>query len=161
MWFQFDTNNVIVESTWSISASHINIYWNKELKIWTDPASSSIKALKKIEEKIPYTIVQRNEYVNNAWPKIEVVLWDDKNSYFQFAKPAYYLPYIETKSNTGSSWASLPSSQTTSGEGKSKQKSWSTGTSTKTQPKPVPSSPANMTNPEDSYKVRAGEWENF
>ena len=61
-------------STGAITQSHINIYWHPDLNIGINPESSIVKALKHIEESIPYVIVPRNEYINDDGPKVEIVL---------------------------------------------------------------------------------------
>ena len=88
-------------STGTITQSHINIYWHPDLNIGINPESAVIKALKHIEESIPYVIVARNEYINDDGPRIEIVLWDDMNSYFSFVTPSYYLPTTPTSVTSG------------------------------------------------------------
>ena len=61
-------------STGTITQSHINIYWHPDLNIGINPESAVVKALKHIEESIPYVIVARNEYINDDGPRIEIVL---------------------------------------------------------------------------------------
>lgn len=90
----FDDKKTLTESTGSIENSHINIYWNDEAEIGTPLSSPIIQALKFLEEKIPYSTVIRNEYITTDGPRIEIVVGNDIGSYFTFAKPAYYLPYI-------------------------------------------------------------------
>jgi LCP family protein required for cell wall assembly len=101
----FDDKKTLTESTGSISNSHINIYWNNEAEIWTHPSAPILQALRFLEEKIPYSTVIRNEYITTDWPRIEIVIGNDIGSYFTFAKPAYYLPYlappIEGSGSTG------------------------------------------------------------
>jgi hypothetical protein len=107
--------------------------------------------------------VERNEFVTTSGPKIEIVLWDDRNSYFQFAKPAYYLPYLESKENSGatSSGTKNQSGGTTSWEVKTTPKSQVLQKVPPTTKSPwvITSSPKKVeTSP---YQVQPGEWENF
>jgi hypothetical protein len=74
MGINFDTTNIFFESTGATLQTHINIYWNKDLRVGIDPESLGVEALKKLEEKIPYTLVERNEFVTTSGPKIEIVL---------------------------------------------------------------------------------------
>ena len=106
----FDDKKTYHESTGAITTSHINIYWNEEMEVGIPESSTIVQALKFLEEKIPYSTVLRNEYVTTEWPRIEIVIGNDISSYFTFAKPAYYLPYLAPAS-TGSeqSWTSNPS----------------------------------------------------
>jgi LCP family protein required for cell wall assembly len=90
----FDDKKTLTESTGSIDNSHINIYWNSEAEIGTPASSPIIQALKFLEEKIPYSTVIHNEYITTDGPRIEIVVGNDIGSYFTFAKPAYYLPYL-------------------------------------------------------------------
>ncbi len=62
--FPFSLEKPLQASTGSIENSHINIYWHSDIQIGIDPESAVIQALKHIESAIPYTIVDRNEYVN-------------------------------------------------------------------------------------------------
>jgi hypothetical protein len=64
------------------------------MEIGIPEKSIIVRALKFIEEKIPYSIVLHNEYVTTHGPRIEIIVGNDIDSYFTFAKPAYYLPYI-------------------------------------------------------------------
>lgn len=92
----FKSNNVLKRSTGSIEQSHINVYWNKEHSVGINPESDIVKALATLEKNIPIHFVTRNEYVNDDGPKIEIVLWDDAQKYFDFARPLRYLPKIES-----------------------------------------------------------------
>lgn len=90
----FDDKKTFTQSTGSIANSHINIYWNAEAEIGTPESATIVEALRFLEEKIPYSAVIHNEYITTDGPRIEIVVGDDIASYFTFAKPAYYLPYI-------------------------------------------------------------------
>lgn len=90
----FDDKKTLTEATGSIENSHINIYWNEEAAIGTPLSSPIITALKFLEEKIPYSTVIHNEYVTTDGPRIEIIIGNDIASYFTFARPAYYLPYL-------------------------------------------------------------------
>ena len=102
----FDASHSLITATGTIAQSHINIYWNSEYKIWIDPASTIVEALKKLDMRIPVNIVTNNEYVTTNGPKIEIVLWQDYKNFFTFATPADYLPKIEMPSLSGTtvSW---------------------------------------------------------
>jgi LCP family protein required for cell wall assembly len=97
----FNNNYVLSNSTGTIEQSHINIYWNEEYGIGINPESDIVKALKSLDMRIPVNIVTGNEYIKTSGPKIEIVLGNDYKNYFSFAKPAEYLPKIETPSNSG------------------------------------------------------------
>ena len=64
--FPISFEKSMIMATGSIEKSHVNIYWNSDLSVGIDPNSSSVEALKYIEESLPYTIVDRNEYANTA-----------------------------------------------------------------------------------------------
>ncbi len=142
MWLQMEPNNAILFTGW-LDTSHINIYWNMDADIGFSPENLIVKALKSIEETIPYISVSHNEFITDKWPRIEIVLGKDASSYFSFAKTPFYLPLIES---TGSN---STTGNTLSSEGKVNK----INTSTKTQTKTIPS-----TTP---YTVAPGEWENF
>lgn len=149
--FQFDNEWLFHESTGAIETSHINIFRNNEVDIGWKDESIVVESLKSIEEKIPYISTSHNEYIITQWPKIEIVLWKDAQSYFTFAKPAYYLPYIPT---VVSSWESASWWIVTSWEKvwtKSKN-TWNRWTQ-KVQEKQVESS--------SEYSIAPGEWEDF
>ena len=88
------------------------------MDIGIDTDAVVIDALKYLEEKIPYSTVLRNEYVTTEGPRIEIVIGNDIGSYFTFAKPAYYLPYLPP-SSTGSEEVIQTEKTTISGESKS------------------------------------------
>lgn len=97
----FDASHVLKTSTGTIEKSHINIYWNQEYSIGINPDSDIVQALKTLDLRIPVHIVTGNEYIKTDGPKIEIVLGADYKDYFTFAKPAEYLPKIETPSLSG------------------------------------------------------------
>jgi LCP family protein required for cell wall assembly len=91
-WFPISFEKSLIISTGSIEKSHINVYWNSDLSVWIDPASTTVESLKYIEEAIPIIVVEKNEYANNSWPKIEIIIGKDWNEYFKALKSAYYIP---------------------------------------------------------------------
>lgn len=145
--FAFDVNNSFSESTGSITTSHVNIYWNAEANAWFPSDHLFVRSLKEIEDRIPFIMVDHNEYIKTRGPRIEIVLGDDSSSYFNFAKSAYYLPYIESTnsginmSETGTivSWEASHIIKANSG-------------------KPGLQAPSQTPSP---YLVAPGEWENF
>ncbi len=106
-----DTQTALVETTGSITTSHVNIYWNAEANAGFSPDHLFVKILKDLEDRIPYIMVTHNEYVNTNGPRIEIVLGDDSKSYFTFAKPAFYLPYIVPTSTGGSTSGNIISGE--------------------------------------------------
>ncbi|MBP9779733.1 LCP family protein [Candidatus Gracilibacteria bacterium] len=149
--FQFDNEGLFLESTGAIETSHINIFRNNEVDIGWKDESIVVESLKSIEEKIPYISTTHNEYVVTQGPKIEIVLGKDAQSYFTFAKPAYYLPYIPTVVSSGES---ASGGVVTSGE--------KTGVKVKnTGNKGNQSSQENQTESSSEYSVAPGEWEDF
>ncbi len=156
--FPFSLEKPLQASTGSIENSHINIYWHSDIQIGIDPESAVIQALKHIESAIPYTIVDRNEYVNTQWPKIEIVIGKDIKDYFSFLKAPYYVPTLTKEVVSGEK---IPT----------KTISWWTNTKTGTSsqnntkiPKKTP--PKNINTPtgditSSSLTVEPGEWENF
>jgi hypothetical protein len=62
------------------------------LKVGIDPNTERVLGLKYLEEAIPYSIVEHNEYINTSGPKIEIVIGKDASEYFTFLKNPYYLP---------------------------------------------------------------------
>ncbi len=90
--FPLSFDKSITSSTGTIEKSHVNIYWHDELKVGIDPESERILSLKYLEEAIPYTIVEHNEYINTSGPKIEIIIGKDGWEYFTFLKNPYYLP---------------------------------------------------------------------
>jgi hypothetical protein len=56
------------------------------------PDSTAILALKHIEPGIPYTAVEKNEYINTSGPKIEIVIGKDGDDFFKDLQFPYYLP---------------------------------------------------------------------
>ncbi len=160
------TKDPLITTTGSIEHSHINIYWNESLTVGISPEWDLVKALKQIEEAIPYNIVSRNEYVIDDGPKIEIVLGKDATEYFRFAKPAYYIPTPVIPAVSGektslswvirwSSGTKVNSQKTTTNSSKSTIKSTPSPT-TQTEAW----APATHTNPPD-IKVAPGEWEDF
>ncbi len=125
----------------SIEKSHINIYYHSDLDVGISPDTPSILALKNLEEAIPYTVVERNEYINTSGPKIEIVIGKDANEYFTLLKNPYYLPIVPKVNLSGeasvNSWWSV-----------TKTASWK-----KIQPTPQRISWEN--------KISPWEWENF
>jgi LCP family protein required for cell wall assembly len=148
--FLIDTQGALVESTGSTESSHINIYWNPEANAGFAPDHLFVKALKNLEDRIPYIMVNKNEYVTTRWPRIEIVLGNDSKSYFSFAKIAYYLPYITTPASSGNTI----SGTTVSWEPK---KNWTSSWGKKQ----APESTAPKATPATPFTVAPGEWENF
>ena len=160
------TKNPLITTTGSIERSHINIYWNESLTVGISPEWNLVKALKQIEEAIPYNIVSRNEYVTDDGPKVEIVLGKDAADYFRFSKPAYYIPTpiapavsgektSTSWTNRGSSGTKIPTVRTTTGSARTPIKTTTTPTiPTETT---ISSTPANST----EIKVAPGEWEDF
>lgn len=148
--FNFDNEWLFLESTWSLETSRINIYRNEEINLGWKMDATPIEAFKAIEEKIPYVSTSHNEFMTTDWPKIEIVLGKDSNSYFTFSKPAYYLPYVPLES-TGQvlSWESL-SWWTISGEQKARTPSVKGKKTTES-----------IQNSQDEYSISPWEWENF
>jgi hypothetical protein len=157
----FDDKKSLIEHTWSIATSHINIYWNEEAGVWIKKDSTIVQALKFIEEKIPYSFVVRNEYVTTEWPRIEIVIGDDIRSYFTFAKPIYYLPYLAptTISWGTNSWAanSIVSWELTPWEKSGNKVSIPTP---KNSQEKKENTRTNSTTPQD-FVVTPWEWEDF
>lgn len=159
--FNFDNKKAIVESTGSITQSHINIYWNEEVKTGIDPTGIVVSALKFVEETLPYSIVTRNEYVTTDGPRIEIVLGTDASSYFTFAKPAYYLPYVPSTGSgdaagSGTSQGTKSGGIVVSGESK-KSSNTSTPPAKNTSISPTPI----RENPVDAPAIQPGQWEEF
>jgi hypothetical protein len=98
----YDASHVLLTSTGTINQTHINIYYHQDYDVGIHPDSDIVTALRSLDIRIPIHIVTSNEYMTNDGPKIEIVLGADYKSYFDFAKPAEYLPKIEDKNNTGS-----------------------------------------------------------
>jgi hypothetical protein len=103
----YDSNRVLLTATGTIAQSHINIYYNENYGIGIHPDSDIVTALKTLDIRIPVNIVTSNEYITTDGPKIEIVLGTDHKSYFEFAKPAEYLPKIENTSHTGTTSGEL------------------------------------------------------
>ncbi len=139
----FDANYAFKTATGEIEQSYINVYWNEEYGVGINPESEIIQAIKSLDMRIPVRIVQKNEFENTNWPKIEIVLWKDYKNYFLFSKPAEYLPKIDMPA---ASWATI------SWEKKTPVKPDSRANTTDKTPviKEVNTSP---------YKVAPGEWE--
>ena len=154
----FDDKKTLFESTGSIATSHINIYWNEEMEIGIDKDAVVTQALKYLEEKIPYSTVLRNEYVTTEGPRIEIVVGNDIGSYFTFAKPAYYLPYLPP-SSTGSEESSQTDKTTISGESKSSNTTAPKKTQTPTVKNTKPNS--NTVDLTPTISVTPWEWEEF
>ncbi len=163
MWIVYDEKQTLRESTGAITTSHINIYWNNEMEVWIKEDSTIVQALKFIEEKIPYSIVSRNEYVTTDGPRIEIVVGNDISSYFTFARPAYYLPYIAPTAS-GSTGATT---ETLSWEKKPNTKpNTKPTTQTNTTPTDTPSPQTESSWPitpiiDTVPEIVPGEWENF
>lgn len=141
--FPISFEKTLTASTGAIEKSHINYYWYEDLKVGIHPDSPTIQALKYIESWIPFTAVERNEYINNSWPRIEIVIGKDGDEYFTDLKYPYYIP---APPKTTTSWEALSWSTSNSGKAPTKP----TQTTTKTAP---PSS--EMTIGIDDW------WENF
>ncbi len=144
--FQFDNEWLFVESTGTIDTSHINVYRNDEIDVGWKMDGLVMEAFKYVEEKIPYISTSRNEYVITDGPKIEIVLGKDASSYFTYAKPAYYLPYIPTTVTWVTSTGEVVSGEWT---GRTVP-----GTTSK---KPIQT----IQNDANEYSISPGEWEDF
>lgn len=125
----------------SIEKSHINIYYHSDLDVGISPNSPSVLAFKNIEEAIPYTFVDRNEYINTSGPKIEIVIGKDANEYFTLFKNPYYLPIAPKANVSGEIWIN-------SGWILSKNSSW----------QKIQSAPQRIS---WENKIVPWEWENF
>ncbi len=90
--FPISFERSLIIATGAIEKSHVNIYWNSDLSVGIDPNSAPIEALKYIEESLPYTIVERNEFANSSGPKIEIVIGKDGDSYLKEIRSVYYIP---------------------------------------------------------------------
>lgn len=165
MGINFDGKETIKELTGAVNTSHINIYWNTDAKVGISEDSTIVQALKFIEEKIPYSLVEKNEYITTDGPRIEIIIGNDSNSYFTFAKPAYYLPYISGEASniewTGSgvniskTGASVISWETTLRKPQNKQQKpiQDNTISPKTEKQPIIKDAV--------IEISPGEWENF
>ncbi|GAB0174438.1 MAG: hypothetical protein HHAS10_03170 [Candidatus Altimarinota bacterium] len=129
-------------STGSVEKSHINYYWYEEMKVGVDPNGPVIQGLKYLDNAIPLTAVDRNEYINNSGPKIELVIGKDGDDYFKDLKYPYYLP--------------APPKSTTSGE----STSGSISSSGKNINKSIPSKAKSPSSSEIQLRSDDG-WENF
>ena len=143
--FPISFEKSMIMATGSIEKSHVNIYWNSDLSVGIDPNSSSVEALKYIEESLPYTIVDRNEYANTSWPKIEIVIGKDGDSYLKEIKSIYYIP---APPKTITSWEVFVGSNSTTKKGVSESKK------SKIQPK-------SWLSVSWEKQILPGEWENF
>lgn len=154
----FDDKKTLTESTGSITTSHINIYWNEEMQVGIDKDAIIVQALKYLEEKIPYSTVIHNEYITTDGPRIEIVIGNDIGSYFTFAKPAYYLPYLPP-SATGSNDETRADDTIVSGEKITPK------TTTTKKPKTITDSVSTVNTPIPDLKppisVNPWEWEEF
>ena len=92
LWFPISFEKTLTSSTWAIEKSHINFYYYEDLKVGIPPDSTTILALKYIEPGIPFTAVEKNEFILTSWPKIEIVIGKDGNEFFQDLRFPYYLP---------------------------------------------------------------------
>jgi hypothetical protein len=110
--FPLSFDKTLTTSTGTIEKSHINIYWNNDYRIGIDPESSVVSGLKYLEESIPYSIVERNEYISSSGPKIEIVIGKDAGEYFTFMKIPYYLPIVQKSPVSGESTGSTKSGNT-------------------------------------------------
>lgn len=149
----FDNKKLLTESTGSITTSHINIYRNEEADIGFSEDDTIVKALKFLEEKIPYSTVMRNEYITTDGPRIEIVIGNDIASYFTFSKPAYYLPYIAPTPTETSTASTL--SPSVSGES-TPVTPWKQSTPKQTT---TPKKESQISAPE--LNIAPGEWETF
>jgi LCP family protein required for cell wall assembly len=160
----FDDKKNLIEYTWSISTSHINVYWNKEAEVWINESSTIVRALQFLEEKIPYSFVVHNEYITTEWPRIEIIIWDDIRSYFTFAKPAYYLPYIPPQSHTGWDYIGTGKKTSISWEMQEKspiQKNGNTQSSTPNKNNTIATEKKNESIKTTEFIVNPWEWEDF
>ena len=149
LWFPFSFEKTLTTSTGTIEKSHINIYWHPDISVGIDPSVPRVMALKYIEESIPYTLVERNEYITNFWPRIEIVIGKDAMDYFTFLKNPYYLPIVPKPTL---SWESPPSV------------SWEPkilSHSRKSPPTIKKSAPPSEQAPTLTTSISTGEWENF
>jgi LCP family protein required for cell wall assembly len=144
----YDENNAFKTATGEIERSYINVYWNEEFKVWINPESEIIQALKMLDMRIPVNIVTKNEFVTNDGPKIEIVLGKDYKNFFIFSKPVEYLPKIETPSISGStlSWEKKQNNTTPAAVASPKKNT----NSKEVVPEKTNNSP---------YKIMPGEWE--
>ncbi len=142
--FPISFEKSLIVATGSIEKSHVNIYWNSDLSVGIDPSSAPVEALKYIEESLPYTLVDRNEFANTSWPKIEIIIGKDGDSYLKDIKSAYYLPIPPKPIN---SWEAILGSST--------PKKWTI---------PIKENPGQKTSWQNvswEKQILPGEWENF
>lgn len=145
--FPLTLQKPIITATGTIEKSHINIYWHPDLTIGIDPSSTRVVALKYIEEAIPYSIVEHNEYINTSGPKVEIVLGKDAWEYFTFIKNPYYLPIVPKSTLSGeSSWSTA---------------SWKITPPKWTQNTPSPKSWSPVSGEKKTQAIQAWEWEDF
>lgn len=111
LWFPISFDKTLTISTGSIEKSHINVYWNSDVNVWIHPESDTVTALRYIEESLPYTIVDRNEYINTGGPKIEIIIGKDGEEYFKNLRSAYYVP-APTKISSGSTGSTYTGAKT-------------------------------------------------
>ena len=145
LWFPISFEKSLIVATGSIEKSHVNIYWNADMSVGIDPSSQPIEALKYLEESLPYILVDRNEYANTSWPKIEIIIGKDGDTYLKELKSVYYIP-APPKNIT--SWEANP--QPPNGE----KKIWSWVKTLTNQKKPW-----QIVSWEK--QIEPGEWENF
>lgn len=89
--FPIEHNNVIIQTGATLWNSRINFYYDEENKIGYDENHTLTQSLKKIEPNIPISFVNQNEFSKNQTWAIEIIIWKDINSYFDFSKPVQYL----------------------------------------------------------------------
>jgi LCP family protein required for cell wall assembly len=146
LWFPVSFEKALTVATGSIDATHVNVYWHEELQVGINPDSPSVEALRYIEPALPISLVTQNEYINTAWPRIEIVIWKDADEYFKDIKYPYYIP-APPKSNA--------SGEISSGTIKS-------GSTTNTGARVQASKKNTETVSWEKWLVpRLGDWENF
>lgn len=113
--FPIEHNNVIIQTGAVLWNSRIISYYNEENKTWYDENNILIKSLKKIEPNIPVSFSVQNEFNKNQTGAIEIIIWKDINSYFDFSKPVQYLsaPIDVTEKKLESNTKTEPDTQNT------------------------------------------------
>ncbi len=82
--FPVNYSEIIIQTGATLGNSRIHSYYDKSTGSGFSDESTLIKALKQVEESIPYSSSPENIYSINPTPSIEIILGDDAKNFFKF-----------------------------------------------------------------------------
>lgn len=129
--FNIDHAKTIVQTGAVIEKSKIVAFYDPTTGTWFNDKNIIIESLKSLEPNINIEYKPKNEFVTESGARIEIILWSDAKSYFDFSTPVEYKEKEQSATLTNKiSESTNQSSSATNTAAENKEKTTSTTTKT-------------------------------